>query len=135
MRQSGILAAAALYALDHHIDRLELDHENAQTLAHVLDGAGPVEVEPGGLVVPQGVVAGTAGQLGPGLGEGVPADGLEQGVAGRHPFQRDIRLALFGQRDLGVLDLHRQCVATLFVNHADQPIEQFLFLNMRHPEY
>ncbi|MCK5798113.1 MAG: aminotransferase class I/II-fold pyridoxal phosphate-dependent enzyme [Deltaproteobacteria bacterium] len=33
MRQSGILAAAGLYALDHHLDRLATDHENAQRLA------------------------------------------------------------------------------------------------------
>ena len=33
MRQSGILAAAALYALDHHIDRLADDHANARELA------------------------------------------------------------------------------------------------------
>ncbi|MGH7131573.1 MAG: threonine aldolase family protein [Phycisphaerales bacterium] len=33
MRQSGILAAAALYALDNHIDRLADDHANAKRLA------------------------------------------------------------------------------------------------------
>jgi threonine aldolase len=33
MRQSGVLAAAALYALDHHVDRLAEDHVNAQRLA------------------------------------------------------------------------------------------------------
>jgi threonine aldolase len=33
MRQAGVLAAAALYALDHHIDRLADDHANAQRLA------------------------------------------------------------------------------------------------------
>ncbi len=33
MRQSGILAAAALFALQHHIERLAEDHQNAQRLA------------------------------------------------------------------------------------------------------
>lgn len=33
MRQAGILAAAALYALDHNIDRLAEDHANARRLA------------------------------------------------------------------------------------------------------
>jgi threonine aldolase len=33
MRQAGIIAAAALYALDHHIERLAEDHQNAQLLA------------------------------------------------------------------------------------------------------
>ena len=33
MRQVGILAAAGLYALDHHLDRLADDHANALHLA------------------------------------------------------------------------------------------------------
>lgn len=33
MRQAGILAAAGLYALDHHVERLAEDHENARKLA------------------------------------------------------------------------------------------------------
>jgi len=33
MRQAGILAAAGIYALDHHVDRLKEDHENAKRLA------------------------------------------------------------------------------------------------------
>jgi threonine aldolase len=33
MRQAGVLAAAALYALEHHIDRLAEDHALAQRLA------------------------------------------------------------------------------------------------------
>jgi threonine aldolase len=33
MRQAGVVAAAALYALDHHVERLREDHENAKILA------------------------------------------------------------------------------------------------------
>jgi len=33
MRQAGILAAGALHALDHHVDRLAEDHEHAAVLA------------------------------------------------------------------------------------------------------
>lgn len=36
MRQSGILAAAGLYALDHHLDRLADDHRNARRLYEAL---------------------------------------------------------------------------------------------------
>ena len=36
MRQAGVLAAAALYALDHHIERLTDDHRNAQILARAI---------------------------------------------------------------------------------------------------
>lgn len=39
MRQSGILAAAALHALDHHLLRLSEDHERARTLANLLSAA------------------------------------------------------------------------------------------------
>lgn len=36
MRQVGILAAAAIYALDYNIERLAADHENARRLAEAL---------------------------------------------------------------------------------------------------
>ncbi|MFA6933744.1 MAG: GntG family PLP-dependent aldolase [Sphaerochaetaceae bacterium] len=36
MRQSGILAAAGIYALRHNVDRLAEDHENAQALARTI---------------------------------------------------------------------------------------------------
>lgn len=36
MRQAGFLAAAGIYALDHHIDRLKIDHAHAQILADEL---------------------------------------------------------------------------------------------------
>src|SRR5947199_5408497 len=36
MRQAGIAAAAALHALDHHIDRLAEDHRNARVLAQAI---------------------------------------------------------------------------------------------------
>jgi threonine aldolase len=46
LRQAGIVAAAALYALDHHVDRLAEDHERARRLAEALAVAGlPVDLE------------------------------------------------------------------------------------------
>jgi len=45
MRQSGVLAAAALYALEHHIERLADDHALAQRLAHGLQGIEGLAVE------------------------------------------------------------------------------------------
>jgi threonine aldolase len=38
MRQSGFLAAAGTYALDHHVDRLKEDHRRARKLADHLSG-------------------------------------------------------------------------------------------------
>ena len=48
MRQAGIGAAGCIYALDHHIERLQEDHDNMQVLA-----AGLREIP--GLVVPERV--------------------------------------------------------------------------------
>jgi threonine aldolase len=46
MRQAGIVAAAGIYALDHHVDRLVDDHARARRLARVLDAAGvPVDLD------------------------------------------------------------------------------------------
>ena len=62
MRQAGIVAAAGVYALDHHVDRLAEDHARARRLAEGLAAAGiaidldavetnfvQVDVEPYGL--------------------------------------------------------------------------------------
>ena len=46
MRQSGFLAAAALYALEHHLGRLPDDHAAARQLASIVDGAGGARVVP-----------------------------------------------------------------------------------------
>ena len=46
MRQAGVIAAAGLYALDHHVDRLADDHVRARRLAEGWHEAGlPVELE------------------------------------------------------------------------------------------
>ncbi len=45
MRQAGLLAAAGLHALDHHLERLAVDHVNAKRLAEGLGALG-VRVDP-----------------------------------------------------------------------------------------
>jgi threonine aldolase len=45
MRQAGIVAAAGVYALDHHVDRLAVDHTRARRLAEAWHAAGlPVDL-------------------------------------------------------------------------------------------
>lgn len=44
MRQSGVLAAAGLHALEHHLARLAEDHAAARELASIVDGAGGAKV-------------------------------------------------------------------------------------------
>jgi threonine aldolase len=46
LRQSGILAAACLYALDHNVERLAQDHENARLLAHGLAELAEARIDP-----------------------------------------------------------------------------------------
>lgn len=46
MRQAGLLAAGALYALDHHVERLAQDHALARRLAAALTGIPELQVEP-----------------------------------------------------------------------------------------
>jgi len=45
MRQVGILAAAGIYGLDHHVDRLAEDHANAKRLGARLATTGRVELD------------------------------------------------------------------------------------------
>jgi threonine aldolase len=46
MRQAGVVAAGALYALDHHVERLAQDHEHARLLAEGLAELPGVEIDP-----------------------------------------------------------------------------------------
>ncbi len=45
MRQAGVLAAAGLYALEHHRDRLKEDHEKAQYLAAQLSSLRGMDID------------------------------------------------------------------------------------------
>jgi threonine aldolase len=79
LRQAGIVAAGALYALDHNVERLAQDHANAATLARglaELDGVtlDPAEVETNIVIFevedPDGVC------------EKIERDGVRMGVVG-----------------------------------------------------
>jgi threonine aldolase len=47
MRQAGVIAAACLYALDHHIERLAEDHRNAQVIAQAVADTPGLQLTPG----------------------------------------------------------------------------------------
>ena len=63
-RQSGIVAAGCLHALDHHVERLAEDHENARVLADGLSELGCEVIAPETNIVvfdaPDGFVHGMA---------------------------------------------------------------------------
>jgi threonine aldolase len=46
MRQSGILAAAGIYALEHNVERLAVDHANAALLAEELHSVAALHIDP-----------------------------------------------------------------------------------------
>jgi threonine aldolase len=46
MRQSGIIAAGALYALEHNIPRLQQDHVHARLLADAVRASGVLQLDP-----------------------------------------------------------------------------------------
>lgn len=49
MHQSGIAAAGAWYALDHHVTRIAEDHDNARVLAERLAALAGVEIDVDGV--------------------------------------------------------------------------------------
>jgi threonine aldolase len=46
MRQVGIIAAAGIYALEHNVERLKEDHENARLLARGLSEVPGISIDP-----------------------------------------------------------------------------------------
>lgn len=47
MRQAGVIAAGALYALEHHVERLADDHAHAQILARAVEATEGLRLESG----------------------------------------------------------------------------------------
>ena len=73
MRQSGVLAAAALHALDHNVERLADDHANARSLAQGLQGLAGVNAQ-----TPQTNIVFV--DVAPGIGSGIALRLRERGV-------------------------------------------------------
>ncbi len=65
MRQAGLLAAAALYALDHNVQRLAEDHANARRLADAIAALPGISLDPQ-TVETNIVIFGVAPELGGG---------------------------------------------------------------------
>ncbi len=82
MRQVGILAAAGLYALDHHISRLADDHRRARRLAQALAGVRPDVVDPGSVETNIVVLSLERGPTGPQLAAAARQRGVGVSVLG-----------------------------------------------------
>jgi len=83
MRQAGILAAAGLYALDHHVARLAEDHRRARRLAEGLAARPELRVAAPDTNM---VWVDTEAELGERLGRHLRAHGV--GITGRYGQQR-----------------------------------------------
>lgn len=46
LRQAGMMAAAAIYAMEHHIERLREDHDNARTFAEAIAKIEGIRINP-----------------------------------------------------------------------------------------
>ncbi len=105
MRQAGLLAAAALYALDHHIDRLAADHTLAQRLAQGLAELPGVTVEPPQTNI---VFADVPAERGPGLVTHLKACGV---LATGSLYGRSSRLRFVTHLDVDASGIDRTIAA------------------------
>lgn len=109
MRQTGILAAAGLYALDHHLDGLAADHANARLLAERLEGHAAVRpLRPETNIVMLDLLA--------------PAAAARDAV--RRLAERGVLLVAFGERRLRAVT-HRD-VSRDQIEHAARVIAKTL---------
>ncbi|MEZ6060268.1 MAG: low-specificity L-threonine aldolase [Planctomycetaceae bacterium] len=119
LRQAGIVAAAAVYALQNHVDRLRDDHSNARLLASKLsDIAGvrlnPDDVETNLVFFEVDRELGTAVQLSNALKE----RGVLIGAMGGQRLRAVTHLDVASDDVLVVADTIRDCIATGFHEQA-----------------
>jgi threonine aldolase len=109
MRQSGFLAAAASYALDHHLDRLADDHVLAQRLADGVQGIDGLRVRSAQTNI---VFVDVDNGLGPDLLAYLKQHGvLATGLIG-------LRFVTHLDVDAAGIDHTVACVHAFFKNHA-----------------
>jgi threonine aldolase len=118
MRQAGVIAAAALYALDHHIERLADDHRNARVIAQaVAETPGlrldPAEVETNLVWVEVEPEAGTARAIADVLKE----HGVLVHVAGPQTFRACTHLDVSAAQAARAAEVIRQAVPQLSAAH------------------
>lgn len=101
MRQAGILAAAALYALDHHVAPLAEDHENARLLADNLASTGWARIP--ALPETNIVFADTPGRDAAALAAQLAERGVLSSAMGAE------RIRFVTHRDVSRSQIHRAC--------------------------
>ncbi|MCU0301692.1 MAG: beta-eliminating lyase-related protein [Candidatus Nanopelagicales bacterium] len=84
MRQIGVLAAAGLHALDHHVERLADDHARARRLAEALAAVRPDVVDPADVETNIVVLDLARGPSAPALAAAARERGVLVSVLGTH---------------------------------------------------
>ena len=105
MRQAGVLAAAAIHALDHHIDRLADDHALARRMAEGLAGLPGLTVEPPQTNI---VFADLTGPRAPGLIEHLESRGV---LATGSLYGQNSRLRFVAHLDVDAAGVDRAVAA------------------------
>jgi Threonine aldolase len=83
MRQAGVLAAAGIYALTHHVERLAEDHARARRLAEALAEIGPFRLDPAEVETNIGIATIEPADRAPAVIEALRAEGVLAGLIGR----------------------------------------------------
>lgn len=104
MRQAGVIAAACLHALEHHVERLALDHANARALAEGLAGLPGLRIDPAA-VETNLVYFETAGEAAA-LVAALDRQGVRMGAMGAH------RVRAVTHLDVDRADIERAIAAT-----------------------
>ena len=115
LRQAGIVAAAAVYALENNIERLAEDHANARAFAEAIAGAEGIGIDPADVesnlvffdVDPE---LGNAAQLGGRLLE----RGLKVGAMGPQRLRACTHLDISRKEVLQAAEIVKECVAEGF---------------------
>jgi threonine aldolase len=109
MRQAGIIAAAGVYALEHHVERLAEDHAHAKMLALALAELpkvrlNPVEVETNIVIFEVGAVGRPAEEI----GERLEKEGVRVSVMGRTKLRAVTHLDVSRQDIERAIEVFRQ---------------------------
>ncbi len=108
MRQAGIIAAAGVYALEHHVARLAEDHEHARRLAQVLAelpgvSLNPADVETNIIIFDVGATGRPAKEI----GERLEKEGVRVSVMGRTKLRAVTHLDVSRQDVERAIDVFR----------------------------
>jgi threonine aldolase len=108
MRQAGMLAAAATFALDHHVERLAFDHALARRLADSLTGLDGVVVEAPHTNIVFVDLVGAARERAPALVQHLEAQGVRSNGSYRLRFVTHLNV------DVAGVDHAAACIRAFF---------------------